>query len=358
MRTSSIVKSFSIIPISLVLLAYLYLNPPNQIISNPFQRHSTSTVDFQSNDTADQGWTRTIWQTSKLVESALGEEDKQHVKTWTDKNPGYRHELMTDERMDNYAREKFHVKHPDIEDMYFQISDIVLRSDFIRYLIMLADGGVYNDLDVGCEKPIDTWVPQQFSDRAGILLGVEVDNKLGPDGRTFAGGDDLFELVNWTIMAKKGQPFMWFLVNRVMENLKKRADEQKTSVSELQYSIHDILITTGPGALTAAFFDYATEITGFASNYKNFTKMTEPILVGEVVILPINSFGAGHQVEWAGFKQDGTALIHHYFAGSWKESHVGVRPTSSGNEDEQRINAAQEAEVKAAAEAKSLDEAG
>ena len=43
--------------------------------------------------------------------------------------------------------------------------------------------------------------------------------------------------------------------------------------------------------------------------------------MGEVVILPMQAIGAGHQVQWAGLKQDGSQLVHHYFAGSWKGDH-------------------------------------
>ena len=252
---------------------------------------------------------------------SISDEDREHVKTWPDLNPEYRHEVLTDGMMESLVKDHFHVSHPDIEDIYFQVQDYILRSDLIRYLVLLVDGGVYNDLDVGCLKPIKTWVPERYKDVAGTLLGVEVDNKFGPDGRTFQNGQDFFQLVNWTIMSKPHQPFLWFLIKRVLENIKALAASQERPISKMTYTIQNVLDVTGPAALTTAFFDYASDITGTTVTYHNLTKLTEPRLIGEVVILPINSFGAGHQVEWAGFKQDGTALIHHYFAGSWKTDH-------------------------------------
>lgn len=131
-----------------------------------------------------------IWQTSKLPTTLFDDEDREHAQTWADLNPDHRHEMMTDGRMENYVREHFHISHPEIEDLYFQINDYMIRSDFIRYLILLTDGGVYNDLDVECLEPIDTWVPSQSKDTAGVVLGVEIDNKYGPNGRTFANGQD------------------------------------------------------------------------------------------------------------------------------------------------------------------------
>ena len=44
--------------------------------------------------------------------------------------------------------------------------------------------------------------------------------------------------------------------------------------------------------------------------------------MGEVLVLPIWSFGAEHQVTKAGFKKDqGKALVKHHFAGTWKADH-------------------------------------
>ena len=236
-------------------------------------------------------------------------------------NPGYRQEVMTDGKMESYVRQKY--AGTEMERVFFEVQDHILRSDLIRYLILLADGGVYNDLDVGCQKAIDSWVPKEFGEQAGVLLGVEVDNKFGPDGRTFEGGEDLFELVNWTMVAKPGQPFIDFLVKRVVENLRNMQKEQGIPLSKMTYNVQEVLTTTGPAALTMAFFDYASSLTGTDVTYKNFTKIIHPKLVGEVVILPIHAFGAGHQVEWAGFKQDQRkVLVHHYFKGSWKEDHA------------------------------------
>lgn len=317
---SSFVKTFTILALFVTAASYTYWSHLGSKATAFIHREPD--FDFQFDTPTGQNWTHRIWQTSKLPVVSIGDEDREHVRTWAELNPDYRHEVLTDEMMESFVRDHFHYSHPDIEEIYFDVKDYILRSDLIRYLILLANGGVYNDLDVACEKPIDTWVPEQYRDSAGIVLGVEVDNKYGPDGRTFTNGVDLFQLVNWTIMSKPNQPFMWFLVRRVIDNIKSLAESQRTSIEDMTYTIQDVLDSTGPAALTRAFFDYASDITGSNVTYHNFTKMREPKLVGEVVVLPIQAFGAGHQVEWAGWKQDGTELIHHYFAGSWKSDHV------------------------------------
>ncbi|KAL9131801.1 MAG: hypothetical protein Q9217_000328 [Psora testacea] len=329
LRTSTLPKAFTILSIFLLTLCYLYWSrspkPATSTTPVPASQSAESTNFTLDHPLDSRHWTKVVWQTSRLPATDLPDEDLGRFRTWTDLNPEYRHEVMTDARMESYVRQKY--AGTDMERVYFEVKDYILRSDLIRYLILLADGGVYNDLDVGCEKAIDTWVPKRFKDQAGVILGVEVDNDFGPDGRTWKGGQDLFELVNWTIMAKPGQPFIEFLVKRVIVNLHKMVKEQDTPLSEISFSVQDVLATTGPAALTTAFFDYASNLTSTNVTYKNFTKITEPRLVGEVVILPIHAFGAGHQVEWAGFQQDQRkVLVHHYFKGSWKEDHVWAAP--------------------------------
>ena len=324
LRIPSLVKALSILGVVIFILAYTYIGHFARLHTALDHRKLPSFAESQPGNSSDQEWTHRIWQTSKYPVTEMSEEDQEHFQTWADLNPGWGHEVLTDGAMEIYVRNHFHGTQPamaEMEEIFFDVKDYILRSDLIRYFVMLADGGVYNDLDVGCEKPIDTWVPKQFGETAGVLLGVEVDNKFGPDGRTFTDGEDLFELVNWTIMSKPDQPFMWFLVERVMKNIKGLAASKNQTVSEMVPTIPEVLVTTGPAALTTAFFDYASNLTGTNVTYKNFTKIREPHIVGEVVILPIQAFGAGHQVKWAGLEEDGSQLVHHYFAGSWKGDH-------------------------------------
>ena len=353
LRPSLLLKTLTVLGFLIAVISYSYWSRLAVLPTNFIHRKPLPSKDFQFDNPTGQNWTHRIWQTSKNPVVSISEEEREHVKTWSDLNPEYRHEVLTDDMMDDYVKDHFKLSHPSIEQIYFEVKDYIIRSDLIRYLILLADGGVYNDLDVGCQKPIRSWVPSQFKDSAGILLGVEVDNKFGPDGRTFQGGQDLFQLVNWTIMSKPNQPFMWFLVNRVLENIKNFAASQKQPISNIEYSIQNVLDVTGPAALTKAFFDYASNITTSNVTYLNFTKMTEPRLIGEVVILPIQAFGAGHQVQWAGWEPDGSELIHHYFAGSWKVDHVDKIPDPPSVDQEEKQK---EEDKKKAAKEKQIED--
>ena len=255
-----------------------------------------------------------IWTTGPLSPMRIKKDDADRVRTWMDLNPEHRYELLTDGGAETYVKDHFPLD-SRISKTYLSLSDYIMRADLIRYLALLQDGGVYNDVDVGCLKPIDLWIPPAFRHNTSVVLGIEVDNEMGPDR------SKLFELVNWTIMSRRNAPFMRYLVDRVIENLENNAAKHNTTLSSLQPKRQEVIDVTGPAALTQAAFQYLSEKTQTTVDMQNFTKMRRPKLVADILVLPINAFGAGHQVQWSGTDEDGSALVHHYFAGSWKTNH-------------------------------------
>ncbi|KAL8677051.1 MAG: hypothetical protein Q9186_006480 [Xanthomendoza sp. 1 TL-2023] len=123
-------------------------------------------------------------------------------------------------------------------------------------------------------------------------------------------------------MARRNARFMRFLINRVIDNLGRAAMKHNTTVFHLQPKRQEVLDVTGPGALTKAAFEYVSKMTDTTVSMNNFTKMRKPKLVADILFLPINAFGAGHQVKWSGIDADSSPLVHHDFAGSWKTNHI------------------------------------
>ncbi|KAL9600854.1 MAG: hypothetical protein Q9219_002896 [cf. Caloplaca sp. 3 TL-2023] len=276
--------------------------------------------------------------------------DADHVRTWMDLNPEYRYELLTDGSAETYVQDNF----PDrIAEIYTGINDFILRADLIRYLVLLNQGGVYADLDVACVKPIDLWIPSKLRPNSSVVLGVEVDNDYGPNR------SKQFELVNWTIMARRNQPFMQYLVDRVIENLEKAATKHNTTLAQLKPQRQEVIDVTGPMALTRAAFEYLSDATKTTVTTQNFTKMKRPQLMADILILPINAFGAGHQVTWSGADEDGSALVHHHFAGSWKTNHFDGPTQEEKKAAEEKAKAEEEKknEEKAKEEARKKKEA-
>ncbi|KAL8734006.1 MAG: hypothetical protein Q9166_001767 [cf. Caloplaca sp. 2 TL-2023] len=279
---------------------------------------SSTLVETQAdlqNNTRLEDFPKRIWTTGPLSPMRIKKEDAEHVRTWMDQNPEHRYELLTDGGAETYVKDRFS-DDSKILNTYLSLGDYIMRADLIRYLALLKDGGVYNDVDVGCMKPIELWIPPKFKDNTSVVLGIEVDNEMGPNK------SKLFELVNWTILSRRNAPFMRYLVDRVIWNLEKAAIRHNTTLNNLEPKRQEVIDVTGPAALTEAAFQYLSEKTQTTVNMHNFTKMRKPKLVADILVLPINAFGAGHQVKWSGTDEDGSALVHHYFAGSWKTNHL------------------------------------
>ncbi|KAL8997325.1 MAG: hypothetical protein Q9169_003359 [Polycauliona sp. 2 TL-2023] len=255
-----------------------------------------------------------IWTTGPLSPMRIKKDTADWVRTWTDLNPQHRYEHLTRRAAESYVKSNFRDE-SRIVDTYMAVGDDILRADLIRYLALFKDGGVYNDLDVGCVVPIDQWIPPKFKKITSIVVGIEGDNNRGKNG------SKIFGFASWTLMARPDQPFMRYLIDAVIRNLDQAASKHNQTLGDLTLYRQEVLDVTGPGALTQTVFKYLSEKTQTTITAQNFTKMKEPRLIQGLLILPINSFGAAHQVRWSGAEGDGSALVHHYFAGTWKNSH-------------------------------------
>lgn len=97
------------------------------------------------------------------------------ASSWKKRNPTYQYQLYTDEDTIAYVSNNFKSE-PSIVDTFKKISDNILRADFFRYLALLAEGGVYSDIDTLCTRPIDHWIPDQFKSDARLVIGIEYDS--------------------------------------------------------------------------------------------------------------------------------------------------------------------------------------
>lgn len=300
-----------------------------------------------SNNTLLEDFPKRIWTTAPLSPMRIKKDDADRVRTWMDLNPEHRYELLTDGAAETYVLDRF-ADDSRVVNAYMGINDFILRADLIRYLALLKDGGVYNDLDVGCLKPIDLWIPPKFKENTSVVLGIEVDNDFGHNR------SKLFEFVNWTIMARRNQPFMRYLVDRVIDNLEVATSKHNTTLANFKPQRQEVIDVTGPMALTQAVFQYLSDTSQTVVTWQNFTKMKRPQLFSGILVLPINAFGAGHQVQWSGADEDGSALVHHHFAGSWKGNHVDGPTEEEKKAQEQRKK--EEKEKKQKEEAKKKED--
>lgn len=311
--------------------------------TGPFRTLSQA-ISSKSAGLAGQEIPKKVWQTWHTSAMLLGEEEKERARTWQERNPHYRYELLTDNGAESYVRYHF-ADDPLILETFLNLTDNILRADFMRYLVLAAEGGVYADLDVVCQEPIDTWIPPAFQAKTGVVVGVEndrlpvdMDKDIYYDYRKYIWG-----INNWTFMCKAGHPFMRFVAESVARNLLEMARKQYRTLGTMKLSYKEVIDSTGPMAFTEALFAYTTRVTGKKVTHKDGTMLEEPKLIDDILILPIRAMSAAeaeregvegaHSVNWP-------AVVFHWSVGSWKKSHL-QRP-----EDKAAI----EAEVNAQAE--------
>ena len=158
--------------------------------------------------------------------------------TSTRQNPGYRYELLTDAVAERYVFDQFEDS-PDVVHTFRRIDDRILRADFLRYLLILKEGGVYTDIDTDCSRPIDTWIPSDEISSTGCVIGIEYDAQGGPLTGVFP---DEISLCQWTFMAAPNHPVMQHVVARVVAAL--QAYSQGPRI--VAQAGEDVLELTGP----------------------------------------------------------------------------------------------------------------
>ena len=291
--------------------------------SSPFRGLSLSA---KSANLAGQEIPKKVWQTWHTSAILLGDDERERARTWQEKNPHYRYELLTDHGAENYVRYHF-ADDPLIRDTFLNLTDKILRADFMRYLVLAAEGGVYADLDVVCQEPIDTWIPPAFQGRTGVVIGVENDRlpvendaNLYYDYRKYIWG-----INNWTFMCKAGHPFMRFVAESVARNLLEMARKQYRTLATMKLSYKEVIDSTGPRAFTEALFAYVSRVTGKKFTHKDATMLEEPKLIDDILILPIRAMSTAeaereevegaHSLNWP-------AVVFHWSVGSWKSNHL------------------------------------
>ncbi|KAI3326896.1 glycosyltransferase family 32 protein [Xylariaceae sp. AK1471] len=266
-----------------------------------------------------------IWQTWKTspADGEFGFRDQE--ASWSYHHPGFIHEVITDQVAVHMLR-LLYAPIPEILEAYDALPEPVLKADFFRYLILLARGGIYSDIDtVALQSALD-WVPDTVPQKSiGLVIGIEADPDR-PDWKDWY--SRRIQFCQWTIQAKPGHPVLRDIVSRITAETLKRKKEG-TFVSKEK----SIVEFTGPAIWTDTIFDYFNDPRYFEMKrsageitYLNFTGMTTSKKVGDVVVLPITGFSPGVQQMGAKDYDDPMAFVKHDFEGTWKpesERHIG-----------------------------------
>jgi alpha 1,6-mannosyltransferase len=258
---------------------------------------------------------RKIWQTSKQPSMALEEEYRANIKKWQEMSPEWRYELLTDAGSEEYVRDTFG-EGSEITEVYTSLKDNILRADLFRYLALYGSGGAYSDVDCEPLRSIESFVPQEYKTRTRAVVGLEYDTMLGQYSRGQALLD--LQLCNWYFMSAKRHRLLALVVENVLSSLKELAQKQAVALPDVKATFNDVLSCTGPVQFTRSTWQYLTEVTGKDFTWEMVSTISEPLLVHDVLIMPVTAFGNGQSHSGSKPPSDPDALVHHQFKGSWK----------------------------------------
>ena len=236
--------------------------------------------------------------------------------SWSEKHPGFVHEVVSDEAAVHLIS-YLYASVPEVVEAYKALPEPVLKADFFRYLILLARGGIYSDIDTEALKPASEWLPEGF-DRAtvGLIIGIEADPDR-PDWQLWY--SRRIQFCQWTIQAKPGHPVLRDVVAAITEDTLQMKRDHLLKMGGLPKSVVEF---TGPALWTDAVFSYFNNPVFFdfsarGSNvsYSDFFGITEHKKIGDVVVLPITSFSPGVGQMGAKDVRDRMAFVRHHFEG-------------------------------------------
>lgn len=271
-----------------------------------------------------------IWQTWKYTPAQGEFRFREEEASWSRLHPGFIHEVITDAVAANLVK-LFYTAVPEVLEAYESLPLPVLKADFFRYLILLARGGVYSDIDTSAIKSAVEWVPDTVPREAiGLVIGIEAD----PDRPDWADWySRRIQFCQWTMQSKPGHPVLREVVSRITsETLRRKRGNMLVSTKD-----KNVIEFTGPAVWTDVIFEYFNDPRFFdMSNskgpidWKNFTGMETTKKVGDVIVLPITGFSPGVGQMGAKDIDDPMAFVKHGFEGQFCRSPPRWMPCCSG----------------------------
>ncbi|CAN8106143.1 unnamed protein product [Discula destructiva] len=315
-----------------------HINPPTLPYGTDFPQTRASPVKTRAD------FPPKIWQTWKVDPLHFEERDLNTARSWTDKNPDWRYEVLTDGNDMRYV--EFHYgpegfNRPDIVAFYRDVQAAIIKADLLRYLVMYAEGGVYADIDVEATKPMSKFIPERYDHRdINMVIGVEIDEPewkdhpiLGPKSRSFC---------QWTFMCKPQLPVMMRLVENIMSWLVEVARNQAVPLGDVVLDFDEVISGTGPSAFTKAIIAQMNEDRLLESSqedgnapaeitWDSFHDLDESKLLDRVLVLNVEAFAAGQGHSDSGTHDTRHSLVrHHYHASNWPSRHPRYKHPAYG----------------------------
>ncbi|KAG7912351.1 hypothetical protein KL906_000555 [Ogataea polymorpha] len=205
---------------------------------------------------SDGATERTIWQfweRGELVPDNL----KPFVNRWRDINaPDYAHRFLGTLAVRKRVEVCFE-KEPEVLRALDLLPHEKLQHEFLKYLLIYCEGGLYADIDTDIFKPVRHWFEPRVLNTQ-LLVGVQTDhnaeNWAELYNRRLTFGTHIF-------MAKKHHPFLAKLIGRIVDYVQKNKAKIKAAnwedrLTALDAASEPVASFTGPSMFTDVLFEY------------------------------------------------------------------------------------------------------
>ncbi|MCJ1444195.1 MAG: hypothetical protein MMC23_004696 [Stictis urceolatum] len=233
------------------------------------------------------------------------------IMSWIPVDGNWTYSFLGTEAGEAFVR-KHYANQSDIIRVYTSMNVPVMKSDFLRYLILATMGGVYADSDVEMIKPLHQWVPDEFRNATRAMVGIERDMPSDIEW-----GHWSFRFVQHTLVMAKEHPIMVNMIRSITEKMLALERRRNTAIDNLVLHDFDVVNITGPKGFMDIVFKYLSAQAGRNVDWPDVTDMTKPMLFGDTLILPINYFAAGQQHSGS-IEQSPDRLVQHYWKGTWR----------------------------------------
>lgn len=236
---------------------------------------------------------------------------------WISSSPGYSYSLIEAPAASAFVDASFPDR-PELAETFHALRNPAVKSDFLRYLLLLARGGLCTDLDTQPLVPPEDWLPPHRRRDVRLIVGLESDLAID-HGPNFP--KEPVQFGQWTIAAAPGHPLLERMVNRTMDALWEIAGRQGVGIQDIVYTDKEVLDVSGPHGWSEAVLRYLKEVDSSIKGLEDFFGTEAPRYVGDAVVLPVESFRADYLCGWGlKWRLDSTSrcLVRHWFTGAWR----------------------------------------
>ena len=252
-----------------------------------------------------------IWQ---IYLDFKGEEMEQYtdnIHSWIAHSPSYVYTILDKAgALEIMSTLTWDARRSYILPLYESMRRRVMRADFLRYLLLAMEGGVYSDMDTLLVKPIGHWVPDEYKDATRLILGIEADHSPPIPGTSFE-----TQFCQWTLAAAANHPVMWAMVESIREAVENRLANSTSS----EFTDDDVLDITGPAGWTRVVYKFLSQAAGAPIDWRNITGLRSPRLYGDILVLPIDAFATGLDHSGSSLEDTPQTLVRHLFGHSWRD---------------------------------------